>query len=81
MKVTQNELLDALRDALTKPSDGDGFTGPELARMMGCHAAAARDALRVLAAQGRLEVVTVHRAAIDGRTMTLRGYRLKAKGK
>lgn len=81
MKVTQDDLLDALRQALTTPVAGEGLTGPELAQAMGCSISTARDALRGLQAEGRLEVVNVRRQRIDGRTMMVPAYRIKGKAK
>lgn len=77
MRVTQADLLSALRDALSRPPKGDGVTTTEIAEQMGIRAPAVREVLKVFAASGKLEVVTLHRPAIDGRTMTLRGYRIK----
>ncbi len=81
MRVTQDDLLDALRDALKAVPAGEGHTGPELAQMMGCTALRCRQALLAFQQQGRLEVVTIKRTALDGRQMTLRGYRIKPKKK
>jgi hypothetical protein len=81
MRVTQDDLLAAIRDALARPVAGDGFTGPELARKFGVRDNAARDVLRVMMAEGRLEIVTLKRQGLDGRQMTVRGYRLKRKAK
>jgi hypothetical protein len=81
MKITQDDLLDALRWALTSTEGEVGMTGPELADAMGCTQAKARDALRRLAGEGRLAIVTLKRQALDGRTMTIKGYRLLAKAR
>ena len=77
MKATTDDLLDALREAMT-PDVGaeDAFTGPELEARMGSRYRT-KAALRGLLVAGRAEVVTVRRQAIDGRLMTLKGYRLK----
>lgn len=76
--MTQDEMLAALHEAFQAPQGTDALTGPELARLMGCHENGARRALRVLIADGGWEVVTVRRTALDGRVMTLKGYRPKA---
>ena len=77
MRVTQNDILDAIRAATRAFPAGDGFTRPELARKLGVSTLKAGDVLRVMLAEGRAEIVTVQRPALDGRTMTLRGFRLK----
>lgn len=81
MKVTTDDLLDALRVALEKPSEGDGITVVELANTMKCAEEKVRRTLRVIAGQGRLEVSRVRRPAIDGRLMLVPAYRIKPKGK
>jgi predicted negative regulator of RcsB-dependent stress response len=77
MKVTQDDLLAALRDALQKPSDGEGQTVAELRVAMQCAEEKVRQALRVLAAQGRLDVLRVRRPSLDGRLMLVPAYRIK----
>lgn len=77
MRVTQDDLLDALRSALTTAPSDDGFTGPELARTMGCGENKVRQALRALLSEGRLDVITLRRQGLDGRAMSIKGYRLR----
>jgi len=77
MKVTTDDILDALRTALRAAPKGDGFTRPELARQLGVSPMRAGEAIRALLAEGRLEMVLVNRQGLDGRTMTLKGFRLK----
>jgi DNA-binding IclR family transcriptional regulator len=79
--VTEEDLLAELRKALEKPPQGEGLTGPELSERLGCNMAAVHRFLRAFQRSGRLEVVTVHRRAIDDRRTTVRAYRLRAAPK
>jgi DNA-binding GntR family transcriptional regulator len=81
MKITQDDLLDALRHALEAPNAGDAPTVNELQVTMGCGSAKVRRALKALAAQGRLEVVQVRRTSLTGIGILCPGYRIKPKGK
>jgi Asp/Glu/hydantoin racemase len=81
MKVTQDDLLDALRDALAKPVNGDGTTAGEMADAIGRPVAVIRKALRAVASEGRLEVVMVTRSDLTGRQQTVPAYRIKPKPK
>lgn len=78
MNVTENELLDALREALL-PTVGtdDALTGPELQAKLGKSDDVVRRALRVAMAEGRCEVVKVTRVRLDGIPTRVPGYRLK----
>jgi hypothetical protein len=78
MRVTQDDLLDALRAALTKPANSDGATVQDLTLAMGCSEGKARKALKGLAQQGRLEVLKVYRPSLDGRMFSIPAYRIKA---
>ncbi len=76
--VTKDDLLDALREAMGQPENADdGFTGTELADMLGRGATAVRKIIKVMLRDGVLERVTVERDRIDGRPTVLTAYRLK----
>ena len=78
MRVTQGDILDAMRAVMLTPeAASDGLTGPELMARMGVGRPAFTRCMRQMLGDGRAEVVTVRRPAMDGRQMTLRGYRLK----
>ncbi len=82
MQISQDELLDALRDAMT-PKEGDvgeGFrTVQELAAATkGTSDEKVRKGLKALSDQGRLEVRQVRRQAIDGRYTSVPAYRVRA---
>ena len=80
MRVTTDDLLEAMRVAMAQPdADEDGLTGPELMAKLGMGRPNFTRCLKQMLATGRAEVVTVQRKGMDGRTMTLRGYRLKRK--
>lgn len=76
MKITTDDLLDALRAALELP----GETAPtvlDLTATMGCGEARVRKALKALAHQGRLETVRVRSTSITGAAIFVPGYRIK----
>lgn len=81
MQISRNDLLDALR-AATTPKEGDegeGFrTVKELVQAMGCAEDKVRKALKVVHADGRLEVQQVRRPMIDGRIGYVPAYRMRA---
>ncbi len=81
MKVTTDDLLDALKQALAKPEHGDASTVADIVAATGQHEKRVRDGLRLVMAEGRLEVVKVFRPAIDGRMAKVAGYRIKGKRK
>lgn len=81
MQVTQDDLLDALRSALGKHSDGEGSTAVEMAATLGVTAAMVRKALHIFKAEGRLVAVSVLRLDLSGRQQRLPGYRIKPKPK
>lgn len=76
--VTQNDLLTAIRDAMTRPAElGDGFTGPELATASGKTIATVREAIRQLIVAGTVEPTRVRRQRMTGVWANEPGYRLK----
>lgn len=77
MKVTESDLLQALRDALQKPGDGEGQTVSDLSLSMNCSEEKVRRALRELHRQGRLSVASVRRPSIDGRMFSIPAYQVK----
>lgn len=77
MKVTTDDILDALRQALEKPSDANGSSVVELAARSGISEDRVRKSLKTLAAQNRLEVGRAYRPDISGRPMLIPTYRIK----
>jgi len=77
--VTENELLEALRTAVSAPDQGDGMTTPELARALGWSENRVRRALRRLRAQGAIQPVRVPRETLAGVIQLVPGYRLAQK--
>lgn len=79
VKITTDDLLEALQDALSKPSDGEASTVSDIMDATGRSSALVRKSLQVLAREGRLEVVQVRRPSLDGRLVPVPGYRIKPK--
>lgn len=78
MNVTTEDLLDALRDALAKPTDGTASTIAELITTTGYGNAKMRRLLKAVQAEGRLEVVRVYRPNLMGTQSAVPAYRIKA---
>ena len=78
MSITTDDLLDALRDALSTAPDGDGQTVQEIAAAAGFGTTTVRKALAALQRDGRLVVVRVKRPALDGRQCSVPAYRMRA---
>lgn len=79
MKVTTEDLLEAMRAALAQPKTvDDALTGPELMEYLNVGRPKFVRCLKQMLAAGQAEVVIVRRPGMDGRNMTLRAYRLKA---
>ena len=81
VKITENELLDALRAACVQ-TDGpsDVMTSREMAATTGLSASTVSRCLGLLGRRGLLSCVHVHRPSIDGRAMSVPAYRiLRAK--
>lgn len=76
--ITQNDILDALRQAMVFPPTGDGFTVVELAQALGCTPRKGSLAMTRLLASGEVEVVMIRRQKITGVWHTIPGFRLKA---
>lgn len=79
MKVSTDDILDAIRQALAKPADGKCSTAGDIAFKTGLSLAMVRRSLKTVAGQGRLEVFRVYRPDISGRMCLVPAYRIKAK--
>jgi hypothetical protein len=79
MNVTTEDLLDALRDALAKPTDGTASTLAELIAATGYGNAKVRRLLKAVQAEGRLVVVKVYRANLMGTQSQVPAYRINPK--
>ncbi len=75
--MTQDELLESLRAALGTPEYGEGQTAPEIAAILGVHAAKARIAIRKMLTDGSMETVRLRRTKMNGLPTTIIGYRLR----
>lgn len=76
MKVTTDDLLDALREALGGPSE-EGSTVHEICAATGWGPTKVRAELGNLHRAGRIEVVRVKRPVLDGRIQSIPAYRIK----
>ena len=78
MKITENELLDALRVAqLTPTHDPSGaLTSHEIGDAMGISHATVIVYLKRLKKAGRIEVVRAPREGLDGRVSPTTAYRV-----
>ena len=79
MKVSTDDILDAIRQALAKPTDGKGSTVGDIAFKTGLSLAMVRRSLKTVSTQGRLEVLRVYRPDISGRMALVPAYRIKSK--
>ncbi len=77
MRVTTDDLLGALREAMARPEAEDGLTTKEIMAATGLGQKPVIAWLHAQRAAGRLEVVTVQRADLGGRTQRVVGYRMK----
>lgn len=74
--MTRDDLLDALRDAMSKPPTGeDGFTVEDIRPLLGCAKEKARVLMATLLRAGEIEMVPVRRQRYDGIWVTQRGFR------
>lgn len=77
--VTQNDLLEALRQALERAPDNSGaLTCLEIARETGWDIKSARERIRAMIHDGRAECIRVSRKRIDGVMQMTPAYRLKS---
>jgi len=77
VKISQNDILEAIQSAVAPRKGEDGFTGPELMELTGYRREAIGRAIRTLVKDGRMEVVRLVRRRINGVEATILGYRLK----
>ena len=77
MKITEDELLEALRSALYCTENDEGTSVHELSASLKCGDGKVRGLLRILASEGRLEVLRARRLSIDGRWNFIPTYRIK----
>lgn len=76
MKVTQDDLLEALKEALGRPEAGDGFTVAELMESTERNDEVVRRGLKKLAAAGRLEVTSKYRRNLAGVLQRAPAYKI-----
>jgi transcription initiation factor IIE alpha subunit len=77
MTVTENELLDAVREAMRADDSTDGFTVLEMCDALGLNYRLVRKAVKRMLDSGTAEVVRVRRTRMDGISHIISGYRLK----
>lgn len=75
--MTENELMEALREALAQPEAPDAYTMQELCRIVPRSEDWIRNRLRALVAAGRVEPVRVPRANMFGAVAPTCAYRFK----
>ena len=78
--MNENELIDALRVAMTVPEAGEAQTIAEICKSMGRGRGGertVRDAMRELLERNAAEVVPIFRKRLDGSVHRTHGYRLK----
>ena len=78
--MNENELIDALRAAMTVPEAGEAQTIAEISKSMGKSRGGERpirDAMRELLDRNAAEVVPIYRKRLDGSVHRTHGYRLK----
>lgn len=78
--MTENDLLEALRDALKAPTERPegAHTVREIRAITGQAAETVCDALRRMIESGAVECVQVPQMRIDGRKTRVPAYRVKA---
>lgn len=77
--MSQNALLEALREAYERPDPNDkALTVREMSKANGWSIRRTRDVLRDLVEDGKAKPVRVYRSAIDGRKSEVPGYLLAA---
>lgn len=81
MQITQDELLEALRNAMQTQEEGSGETGMtvnELCEKLQKGSEHVRRGIKSLIAAGKCEVVRVQRMDMTNRMVWVPGYRFKA---
>lgn len=83
MRITESELLEALRDASRRSGadDSGALTSHELADALGVSHVTVLVYLKRVKRAGQLEVVRINREGVDGRVSPVTGYRVKPTGK
>ena len=76
MNITQSEVLDALREALSVPDAADGITSAEVRHATGRGYSVVREWLLKEVTAGRVECVLVKRPKVDGVVQLVTGYRI-----
>ena len=76
MNLTQGEVLDALRGALSVPEAADGMTAMEICDATGRSRNAVREWLLKEVTAGRVACVRVRRPRIDGVVQMITAYRM-----
>ena len=79
MKVSTDDILDALRAALQVPDATGAKTGRELMTQLGVSRHILMTMLRKFADDGRLVTVRVQRPDLAGRGSSVPAYRIKSK--
>lgn len=80
MKITESEILDALRTAAATGTNIEGAsTSRELRRALGWGEKRMRDHLHNLKDRGQVTVVRVTREGLDGKPQLVTAYRLTPK--
>jgi uncharacterized membrane protein len=77
MNISESELLEAVRTAMTPNGTVDGYTGPEIAELTGYPTPKVWRILKLLIRDGRVEIVTLNRQRVNGINATIKGYRFK----
>lgn len=79
ISISENELLDALREATESEQGDDGaLTLREIMAATGMSERRAKEHMSRLKAAGRIEPVKVRREALDGRNALVPAYRVIA---
>jgi DNA-directed RNA polymerase specialized sigma24 family protein len=81
MDITENQLIEALREALEKGAErnGDGLTAPEISDAMGISEGLTHKLLHLMKRQGKLEIIRgIQRFDLVDRPYKTHGYRFKA---
>lgn len=78
VKVTTDDLLEALRAALSTTDDEHAHTLAELCEKFNCGDSVVRRHLHMLKKEGRLEVVRTRRPSLVGIMTSVPAYRIKS---
>ena len=78
MRITEQDIFDALEQATKGPDDA--LTSEQLMKLTGAGYKRIRKGLKALKAQGRLEVYRIKAEAVDGVMRYTNAYRITPKG-